>query len=133
VLERRAIQGLFMFLRRAERPFGIPTHRDRFATTIGTYNQSLSAWRINFINPAADETSARLIARRDGHDIGMEGKVSDVHPFDGNARRSRQRPSTALPRDGTVTASLGNPTWSYSASGHPPASISRAKLRALRQ
>lgn len=36
----------------------------------------LKAWRIDFINPVADETSAQLIARRRGVGIEMEGKLS---------------------------------------------------------
>ena len=36
----------------------------------------MGAWRVNFINPAANETSAQLIARRAGEGIEMEGKLS---------------------------------------------------------
>jgi hypothetical protein len=76
VLEGRAIQDLFIFPRRADRASGIPAQGDRYATTIRTYDRTLKAWRVNFINPAADETSAQLIARRRGQDIEMEGKLS---------------------------------------------------------
>jgi hypothetical protein len=41
----------------------------------------LNAWRVNFINPAADETSAQLIARRHGQGIEMEGKLSGGTPI----------------------------------------------------
>jgi len=62
VLEGRAIQDLFIFPRRADRPLGTAVGDDRYATTIRTYDRRMDAWRVNFINPAADETSARLIA-----------------------------------------------------------------------
>jgi hypothetical protein len=77
VLEGRAIQDLFIFPRRADRKPGVPTGGARYATTIRTYDRALQAWRVNFINPAAPETSARLIARRKGQGIEMEGKLSD--------------------------------------------------------
>lgn len=77
VLEGRAIQDLFIFPRRADRSSAAPAHGDRYATTIRTYDRSLGAWRVNFINPAADETSAQLIARREGSGIVMEGRLSD--------------------------------------------------------
>src|SRR5262249_46688944 len=111
VLEGRAIQDLFIFPRRA-----LPARGDRYATTIRTYDRMLNAWRVNFINPAADETSAQLIARRHGQGIEMEGKLSAVHPFAGVTRPSRQRPSTTAPRNMGATASPGNSTWSYSES-----------------
>jgi len=77
VLEGRAIQDLFIFPRRADRRSGTPTHGDRYATTIRTLDRTLNAWRVYFINPAADETSAQLIARRVGNDIVMEGTLRD--------------------------------------------------------
>lgn len=80
VLEGRAIQDLFIFPRRADRPSGIPAYGDRYATTIRTFDRSLRAWRVNFINPAANESSAQLVARPKGHDIIMEGKLSDGRP-----------------------------------------------------
>ncbi len=67
VLEGRAIQDLFIF-------------PSRYATTIRTYDRSLRAWRVKFINPVAEETNAELIARRHGPDIEMDGKLSDVTP-----------------------------------------------------
>jgi hypothetical protein len=76
VLEGRAIQDLFIFPRRADRTAGVPVQGDRYATTIRTYDGTLRAWRVNFINPAADETSGRLIARRRESMIEMEGKLS---------------------------------------------------------
>jgi hypothetical protein len=81
VLEGRAIQDLFIFPRRIDRHFGSPARGDRYATTIRTYDRSLEAWRVNFINPATDETSAQLIARRDGSDIMMEGKLANGTPI----------------------------------------------------
>src|SRR5690348_12142873 len=54
-------------------------------TTVGTIdtlppseltNGKMGAWRVNFIDPAADETSAQLIARPAGDGIEMEGKLS---------------------------------------------------------
>jgi hypothetical protein len=81
VLEGRAIQDLFIFPRRADRSSGVPTRGDRYATTIRTYDRKLGAWRVNFINPADDETSAQLIARRDEHGIVMEGKLSTGTPI----------------------------------------------------
>jgi hypothetical protein len=77
ILEGRAIQDLFIFPRRADRLSGRPTQGDRYATTIRTYDRNLGAWRITFINPASDETSAQLIARRVGHSIEMEGQLVD--------------------------------------------------------
>jgi hypothetical protein len=77
ILEGRAIQDLFIFPRRADRGFGVPAHGDRYATTIRTFDRSLNAWRVYFINPAAIETSAQLIARRIGKDIAMEGRLLD--------------------------------------------------------
>jgi hypothetical protein len=63
VLEGRAIQDLFIFPGRADRQTALPAQGDRYATTIRTYDRDLEAWRVNFINPAAYETSANLIAR----------------------------------------------------------------------
>jgi hypothetical protein len=80
VLEGRAIQDLFIFPRRAERSSGTRVEGDRYATTIRTYDRKLNAWRVNFINPAADETSAQLIARRVASGIEMEGKLSGGTP-----------------------------------------------------
>jgi hypothetical protein len=80
VLEGRAIQDLFIFPRRSDRASGVPTQGDRYATTIRTYDRTLNAWRVNFINPAADETSAQLIARRGGNGIAMEGTLSGGTP-----------------------------------------------------
>jgi hypothetical protein len=81
VLEGRAIQDLFIFPRRADRAFGVPARGDRYATTIRTYDTTLNACRINFINPSYNETSAQLIARRHGHNIEMEGKLSGGTPI----------------------------------------------------
>jgi len=80
VLEGRAIQDLFIFPRRADRAAGVPEHGDRYATTIRTFDRALKAWRVTFINPAADETSAQLIARDEGNGIAMEGKLSGGTP-----------------------------------------------------
>src|SRR5258707_7025776 len=77
VLEGRAIQDLFIFPGRADRHTRLPPQGDRYATTIRTYDRGLKAWRINFINPAAYETSANLIARRQGDGIEMEGRLAD--------------------------------------------------------
>lgn len=77
VLEGRAIQDLFIFPRRADRRSGVPAQGDRYATTIRTFDRTLNAWRVYFINPADDKTSAQLIARRAGKDIAMEGKLLD--------------------------------------------------------
>ena len=77
VLEGRAIQDLFIFPRRADRGSSTPTQGDRYATTIRTFDRTLKAWRVYFINPADDRTSAQLIARRDGEDVAMEGKLLD--------------------------------------------------------
>jgi hypothetical protein len=49
-----------------------------------------AAWRVNFINPAAAETSAQLIARRDSDGVMMEGKLAN-----GTAIRWRYRQTTA--------------------------------------
>jgi len=75
VLEGRAIQDLFIFPRRADRSSGVPARGDRYATTIRTFDRKLNAWRVNFINPADDETSAEMIARREEHGIMMEGHL----------------------------------------------------------
>ena len=81
VLEGRAIQDLFIFPRRADRTGGVPGGDDRYATTIRTYDRRLQAWQINFINPAAPETSAQLIAQRKQKRIEMDGKLSDGTPI----------------------------------------------------
>jgi hypothetical protein len=81
VLEGRAIQDLFIFPRRADRAAGTPPTGDRYATSIRTYDRTLKAWRVTFINPAADETSAQLIARRKGDSIEMDGKLADGTPI----------------------------------------------------
>ena len=81
VLEGRAIQDLFIFPGRAERSQGISVESDRYATTIRTYDRKLNAWRVNFVNPAADDTSAQLIAHRKGEGIEMEGKLSNGTPI----------------------------------------------------
>jgi hypothetical protein len=77
ILEGRAIQDLFIFPRRADRTRSTPVRGDRYATTIRTFDRALGAWHVNFINPADDETSAQLIARRHGDGIAMEGKLRD--------------------------------------------------------
>lgn len=74
VLEGRAIQDLFIFPRRADRNGPVPD--DRYATTIRTFDQFRNAWHIAFINPAAPETSAQLLARREGQYIVMEGELA---------------------------------------------------------
>jgi hypothetical protein len=81
VLEGRAIQDLFIFPRRADRASRGPTRGDRYATTIRTFDRMREAWRVDFINPAAPETSAQLIARRRGADIDMEGSLTDGTPI----------------------------------------------------
>jgi hypothetical protein len=81
VLEGRAMQDLFIFPRRADRASGVPARGDRYSTTIRSYDRTLQAWRLTFINPAAPETSAELIARRKGEGIEMEGKLSDGTPI----------------------------------------------------
>lgn len=81
VLEGRAIQDLFIFPGRGERHAGVPVQGDRYATSIRTYDRGLKAWRVNFINPAAYETSAELTARRRGDGIVMEGRLADGTPI----------------------------------------------------
>lgn len=83
VLQRRAIQDLFIFPRRADPASGVPTQGDRYVTTIRTYDWTLQAWRVNFINPAAGETSARLIARRSGRSLKWRGRSQTARPFAG--------------------------------------------------
>lgn len=73
----RAIQDLFIFPRRADCASGQPAQGDRYATTIRTYDRTLQAWRVEFINPAAPETTARLSARRWGQNIEMDGELSN--------------------------------------------------------
>ena len=81
VLEGRAIQDLFIFPGRAARRTRLPAQGNRYATTIRTYDRGLNVWRVNFINPAAYETSANLIARRQGDGIEMEGNLADGTPI----------------------------------------------------
>lgn len=81
VLDGRAIQDLFIFPRRADRHSGLPAQGDRYATTIRTYERALKAWRVVFINPAANETSAQLTARRHEDGIAMEGELADGTPI----------------------------------------------------
>ena len=81
VLEGRAIQDLFIFPGRADRHTRLPAQGDRYATTIRTYDRGLKAWRVNIINPATYETSANLIARRQGDGIEMEGRLDDETPI----------------------------------------------------
>jgi hypothetical protein len=81
VLEGRAIQDLFIFPRPADRTPGVRGPGDRYATTLRTYDRNRNAWRVLFINPAAVETNAELIARRDRDTIAMEGKLADGTPI----------------------------------------------------
>ena len=81
VLEGRAIQDLFIFPSRADRANGAPARGDRYGTTIRTFDRKLNTWRVNFINPADDETSAELTARREGYGITMEGKLCGGTPI----------------------------------------------------
>lgn len=81
VLEGRAIQDLFIFPRPADRTSGVSGPGDRYATTIRTYDRQRGAWRVVFINPAAVETNAELIARRDGAAVAMEGNLADDTPI----------------------------------------------------
>lgn len=106
VLEGRAIQDLFIFPRRADRVSGVPAWGDRYATTIRTYDRTLQAWRLHFINPAAPETSARLIARRKGEGIEIDGELSD-------GTRVRWRYVTVAPTSFHYTAERlrENGTW----------------------
>ncbi|HZS57895.1 MAG TPA: hypothetical protein VFA43_01405 [Gemmatimonadaceae bacterium] len=67
VLEGRAIQDLFIFA-------------SRYSTTLRTYDRGLRAWRVRFVNPIDDETSAELVARRRGPNIEMDGKLSGGTP-----------------------------------------------------
>src|SRR5262249_41350662 len=53
VREGRAIQDLSIYPRRADRARGVPAQGDRSATTIRTYDGTLGAWGVEFINPAA--------------------------------------------------------------------------------
>jgi hypothetical protein len=76
-LEGRAIQDLFIFPRRADRASGVSIQGDRYATTVRTYDRAREVWRVDFINPAAPETSAQLTARREGSGIEMEGRLAD--------------------------------------------------------
>src|SRR5260370_18197080 len=48
---------------------------------ITPYDRGLKVWRVNFINPAAYETSANLTARRQGDGIEMEGRLADGTPI----------------------------------------------------
>jgi hypothetical protein len=81
VLEGRAIQDLFIFPRPADRASGVRGPADRYATTIRTYDRKRSAWRVVFINPAAAETNAELLARREGDAVAMEGNLADGTPI----------------------------------------------------
>jgi hypothetical protein len=81
VLEGRAMQDLFIFPRRTERHSGVALRGGKYGTTIRTYDRKLGGWRVNFINPASEETSAQLVARRSGDDIEMEGKLSGGTPI----------------------------------------------------
>lgn len=81
VLEGRAIQDLFIFPCRADRMTGVAGPGDRYATTIRTYDRQQNAWRVVFINPAAEESNAQLMARRDGEKIAMEGHLADGTPI----------------------------------------------------
>jgi len=107
VLEGRAIQDLFIFPRRSDRSSSAPVEGDRYSTTIRTYDRKLKAWRVVFINPAAEETSAQLVARREGDGIEMEGKLSDGTPI-------RWRYMTVTPTSFHFTAEKVKPdgkTW----------------------
>ena len=82
VLQGRAIQDLFIFPRPADPTSGSAGEAGhRYATTIRTYDRKRGAWRIVFINPAAAETSAELVARREGEVISMEGTLADGAPI----------------------------------------------------
>jgi hypothetical protein len=80
VLEGRALQDLFIFPRRADRVSGVARHGDRYGTTLKTYDRKSGEWRVTFINPASDDTSAQLLARRSGDGVDMEGSLSDGTP-----------------------------------------------------
>jgi hypothetical protein len=60
---------------------GVPFQGYPYARTIRTYDWTLAAWRVDFIDPAAPETNARLIARRRGSIIEIEAKLSDATPI----------------------------------------------------
>jgi len=106
-LEGRAIQDLFIFPRRSDRSSSPPIEGDRYSTTIRTYDRKLKAWRVVFINPAAEETSAQLIGRRKGDGIEMEGELSAGTPI-------RWRYMTVTPTSFHFTAEKVKPdgkTW----------------------
>jgi len=81
VLEGRAIQDLFIFPQRTDLTPSVRRPGDRYATTIRTYDRKEAVWRVVFINPAAPETNAKLIAYRDGEAIAMEGNLADRTPI----------------------------------------------------
>jgi hypothetical protein len=61
----------------SDRTSGVRGPADRYATTVRTYDRTRGVWRVVFINPAAVETNAELVARREKDAIAMEGSLAN--------------------------------------------------------
>src|SRR5262245_66439554 len=68
VLEGRAVQDVWILPRPAERAAGVDPARNMFGTTLRVWDPGIQAWRVTWINPAANARS-ELVGRRVGPDV----------------------------------------------------------------
>ena len=114
VLEGRAIQDLFIFPRRADRRSGVRTEGDRYGTTIRTYDHKLRAWRVHFINPAAQKPARSSSLGAMETTSKWKAHFAMALPFAGAIKRSHQTHSTIQPRGWRTMATPGSFIWNYS-------------------
>jgi len=71
-LEGRAIQDVFIVPTRNERNSSTPKERNRYGTSLRTYDSATSSWHITWINPVR-QVHNQLVGRKVGNDIIQDG------------------------------------------------------------
>lgn len=72
VLEGRALQDVFVVPSTEERSPRLPKERNRYGTSLRTYDPGVDAWRITWINPVR-HVQNHLVGKKVGNDIIQEG------------------------------------------------------------
>jgi hypothetical protein len=80
VLEGRAVQDVWIMPRIAERTKTTGKTRNRYGTTLRTWDPSIRAWRAIWVNPVTGKRED-LIGRRSGDDLVQVGTRSDGTPI----------------------------------------------------
>lgn len=78
-LEGRAIQDVWIMPRPADRTSNLETTNNMYGTTLRVWDQTIRAWRINWINPVTGHREQQ-IGRRIGRDIVQVGARFDGTP-----------------------------------------------------